>query len=148
MQNGWHGVENYGSDYTSATECVAPVATSCNGPGVSIAMAQSPVEPDCIKSLSANDTAVPPVKTKKIMAERSEPRKYVLQGNVFPQSIPFMFLEAFSVIFFPSCLIALLNMLFPLLILFFFLGLCLLIAIVIFSKYLKFRHANYFYFYL
>ncbi|KAK6262835.1 hypothetical protein QUC31_008651 [Theobroma cacao] len=78
MQNGWHGVENYGSDYTSATECVAPVATSCNGPGVSIAMAQSPVEPDCIKSLSANDTAVPPVKTKKIMAERSEPRNRML----------------------------------------------------------------------
>ena len=104
LQNGWHGVENYGSDYTSTTECLAQVATSCDGPGVSIAMAHSPVDPDCIKSLSGSDTAVPPAKTRKIMAERSEPRKYVLQGNVFPRSIPFISVEAFSFIFFLSCL--------------------------------------------
>ncbi|XWS62038.1 hypothetical protein CRYUN_Cryun07bG0176600 [Craigia yunnanensis] len=78
LQNGWHGVENYGSDYTSTTECLARVATSCDGPGVSIAMAHSPVDPDCIKSLSGSDTAVPPAKTRKIMAERSEPRNRML----------------------------------------------------------------------
>ncbi|OMO59567.1 Polycomb protein, VEFS-Box [Corchorus capsularis] len=78
LQNGWHGGENFGPDYTSATECLARVATSCNGPGVSIAMAHSPVDPDCIKSFSGSDTAVPPAKTRKIMAERSEPRNRML----------------------------------------------------------------------
>ncbi|XP_022718515.1 polycomb group protein EMBRYONIC FLOWER 2-like isoform X2 [Durio zibethinus] len=78
LQNGWHGVENYVSDYTSTTECLAQVATSCDGPGVSIAMAHSPVDPDCIKSLSGSDTVVPPAKTRKIVAERSEPRNRML----------------------------------------------------------------------
>ena len=78
LQNGWHGVENYGSDYTSTIECVANVTTSCDGPGVSIAMAHSPVDHDCIKSLSGSNTAFPPTKTRKIMAERSEPRNRML----------------------------------------------------------------------
>ncbi|XWS38633.1 hypothetical protein CRYUN_Cryun19dG0147500 [Craigia yunnanensis] len=78
LQNGWHGVENYGSDFTSTTDCLSLVATGCDGPGVSIAMAHSPVDPDCIKSLSGSDIAVPPAKTRKIMAERSEPRNRML----------------------------------------------------------------------
>lgn len=78
LQNGWHGAENYGSDYNSTAECLARVATSCDGPGVSIAMAHSPLDPDFMKSLSGSDTAVPPAKTRKIMAERSEPRNRML----------------------------------------------------------------------
>lgn len=116
LQNGWHGAENYGSEYTSTTESLARVANSCNGPGVSIAMAHSPIDPDCIKS-SGCDSAVPPTKTRKIMAERSEPRKYVLQGNVFPCFISSIFVEDSSFIFFPL-LSHCLNRLFPLLLLF------------------------------
>ncbi|GMJ04847.1 REDUCED VERNALIZATION RESPONSE 2 [Hibiscus trionum] len=78
VQNGWHGPENYGSDYASTTECLARVTTSCDGPGVSIAMAHSPLDPDCIKTLSVTDTVVPPAKTRKIVAERSDSRNRML----------------------------------------------------------------------
>ena len=78
LQNEWHGVENYGFDYTSTTKCVAHVVTSCDGPRVSIAMAHPPVDPDCIKPLSGSNIAFPPTKTRKIMAERSEPRNHML----------------------------------------------------------------------
>ncbi|XVE57588.1 hypothetical protein DITRI_Ditri04bG0102100 [Diplodiscus trichospermus] len=78
FQNGWHSVENHGSDYISTTECFARVSTSCDGPGVSIAMAHSPLDLECIKSLSGSDIAAPPAKTRKITAERSESRNRML----------------------------------------------------------------------
>ncbi|GMI63962.1 REDUCED VERNALIZATION RESPONSE 2 [Hibiscus trionum] len=78
VHNGWHGLENYGSDYASTTECLARVATSCDGSGVSIAMAHSPLDPDCIKTFSVTDTAAPPAKTRKIVAERSDSRNRLL----------------------------------------------------------------------
>ncbi|KAK8676628.1 hypothetical protein V6N13_142201 [Hibiscus sabdariffa] len=78
VQNGWHGPENYGSDYASTTECLARVTTSCDDPGVSIAMAHSPLDPDCIRTLSVTDTVVPPAKTRKIVAERSDSKNRML----------------------------------------------------------------------
>ncbi|KAA3457628.1 polycomb group protein VERNALIZATION 2-like isoform X1 [Gossypium australe] len=78
LQNGYNGLENYGSDYASATECLARVANSCDGPGVSIAMAHSPLDPDCIKIVSGTDIAAPPAKTRKIAVDRSEPRNRLL----------------------------------------------------------------------
>ncbi|XP_012472073.1 polycomb group protein EMF2B isoform X1 [Gossypium raimondii] len=78
LQNGYNGLENYGSDYASATECLARVANSCDGPGVSIAMAHSPLDPDCIKTVSGTDIAAPPAKTRKIAVDRSEPRNRLL----------------------------------------------------------------------
>ncbi|TYJ41328.1 hypothetical protein E1A91_A03G013500v1 [Gossypium mustelinum] len=78
LQNGYNGLENYGSDYASATECLAQVANSCDGPGVSIAMAHSPLDPDCIKTVSGTDIAAPPAKTRKIAVDRSEPRNRLL----------------------------------------------------------------------
>ncbi|KAE8678012.1 putative Acyl-CoA N-acyltransferase with RING/FYVE/PHD-type zinc finger protein [Hibiscus syriacus] len=67
VQNGWHGRENYASDYASTTECPAQVATSSDGPGVSIAMAHS-----------VTDAAALPAKIRKIVAERYDSRNPLL----------------------------------------------------------------------
>lgn len=86
MHNGRIG-GNYGPDYPGAAGCIERVASSSNVPGVSIAMAQSSVDPECIKSVSGSDPAVP-AKARRSSAERSDPRKYVHQGYVFPLLFP------------------------------------------------------------
>ncbi|KAM3686913.1 hypothetical protein ACB098_10G038300 [Castanea mollissima] len=77
MQNGRVGGGNYGPDYLSATGCIERVASSSNVPGVSIAMAQSSVDPEFVKSLSVSDPAVP-AKARKLNVERSDSRSRVL----------------------------------------------------------------------
>lgn len=65
-----------GLDYPGAAGCIERVASSSNVPGVSIAMAQSSVDPECVKIVSASDLSVS-AKVKKLSVERSDPRKYV-----------------------------------------------------------------------
>ncbi|KAG2676322.1 hypothetical protein I3760_12G047700 [Carya illinoinensis] len=76
MHNGRVG-GNYVPDYPGAAGCIERVASSSNVPGVSIAMAQSSVDPECVKSVSGSDPAVP-AKARKSSAERSDPRNRVL----------------------------------------------------------------------
>ncbi|KAK7859844.1 polycomb group protein embryonic flower 2 [Quercus suber] len=77
MQNGRVGGGNYGPDYPSAIGCIERVASSSNVPGVSIATAQSSVDPEFVKSLSVSDPAVP-AKARKLNTERSDSRSRVL----------------------------------------------------------------------
>ncbi|XP_030946936.1 polycomb group protein EMBRYONIC FLOWER 2-like isoform X2 [Quercus lobata] len=77
MQNGRVGGGNYGPDYPSAIGCIERVASSSNVPGVSIATAQSSVDPEFVKSLSVSDPAVP-AKARKLNVERSDSRSRVL----------------------------------------------------------------------
>ena len=78
LQNGRDVTKNHGFD---TEECIERVASSFNVPGVSIAMAQSSVDPECVKSVAGSDAAVPAlqhiVKSRKLTMERSDPRKYV-----------------------------------------------------------------------
>ncbi|XP_062145815.1 polycomb group protein EMBRYONIC FLOWER 2-like isoform X1 [Alnus glutinosa] len=76
MLNGRVG-GNYGPDYPGATGCIERVASSSNVPGVSIAMAQSSGDPECVKSLSGSDPTVP-AKARKLSMERSDPRNRAL----------------------------------------------------------------------
>uniref|UniRef100_A0A2N9FTJ8 Uncharacterized protein n=1 Tax=Fagus sylvatica TaxID=28930 RepID=A0A2N9FTJ8_FAGSY len=85
MQNGRVGGGNYGPDYPSVIGCIERVASSSNVPGVSIAMAQSSVDPEFVKSLSGSDPAVPAAKARKLNVERSDPRKYVHQRLFMPR---------------------------------------------------------------
>lgn len=82
MSNGRVG-GNYGPDYPGATGCIERVASSSNVPGVSIAMAQSSGDPECVKSLFGSDPTVP-AKARKLSVERSDPRKYVHQHYFMP----------------------------------------------------------------
>ncbi|PON64595.1 Polycomb protein, VEFS-Box [Parasponia andersonii] len=77
MQNGRHGRENYGPDFPSSTECIERVASSSNDLGITIAMAQTSLDLDCVKPLSGSDPPLPS-KTKKITLERSDPKSRVL----------------------------------------------------------------------
>lgn len=76
MSNGRVG-GNYGPDYPGATGCIERVASSSNVPGVSIAMAQSSGDPECVKSLFGSDPTVP-AKARKLSVERSDPRNRAL----------------------------------------------------------------------
>ncbi|GLU05531.1 hypothetical protein SLE2022_226280 [Rubroshorea leprosula] len=78
LQNGWHGMENHGADYHSATEFVARIATGSNAPEVSFAVARSPMDIESVKSVSGSDPVVPPMKARKLTAERSEPKNRML----------------------------------------------------------------------
>lgn len=86
MPNGRVG-GNYGPDYPGAIGCIERVASSPNVPGVSIAMAQSSGDPECVKSLFGSDPTVP-VKSRKLSVERSDPRKYVHQRYFMPSIFP------------------------------------------------------------
>lgn len=73
------GIETTKSNGFDTAERIEDVASSFNIPGVSIAMAQSSVDPECGK-LSAGNDAVAPVlhhiaKSRKLSADRSELRK-------------------------------------------------------------------------
>ena len=74
MQNGRHGQETYGSDHPSSMDCIEHGASSSNGLGITIAMAQTSVDLDSAKLLSGNDPPIPS-KTKKITMERSDSKK-------------------------------------------------------------------------
>lgn len=67
----------------NVADCIERVASSFTGPGVPICMAQSSVDPECVKSLSGSDAVVPAmlhvVKSRKLTTERSDPKKYVFQ---------------------------------------------------------------------
>ncbi|KAK3224981.1 hypothetical protein Dsin_004843 [Dipteronia sinensis] len=79
LQNGRDVTKNHGFD---TAECIERVASSFNVPGVSIAMAQSSVDPECVKSVAGSDAAVPAlqhvVKSRKLTTERSDPRNRAL----------------------------------------------------------------------
>ncbi|KAL5748408.1 hypothetical protein ACOSQ2_025705 [Xanthoceras sorbifolium] len=79
LPNGRDITKNHGFD---TAECIERVASSFNVPGVSIAMAQSSVDPECVKSLAGNDATVPAlqhiVKSRKLTTERSDPRNRAL----------------------------------------------------------------------
>ncbi|KAF3448270.1 hypothetical protein FNV43_RR08983 [Rhamnella rubrinervis] len=85
MQNVRHGLENNSPDCPSFVERIEPVASSSNVPGVTIAMAQSPMDLDCAKPQSGSDPVLP-TKTKKTM-ERSDSRnRMLLQKRQFYHS--------------------------------------------------------------
>lgn len=73
MQNVRHGLENNTPDCPSFVQSIERVASSSNVPGVTIAMAQSPMDIDCAKPLSGIDPVLP-TKIKKTM-ERSDFKK-------------------------------------------------------------------------
>ncbi|KAL2971944.1 hypothetical protein AAZX31_15G227400 [Glycine max] len=59
------------------------VESSFNIPGVSIAMPQSSVDPECSKSICKSDPALP-AKTKKLSMDRSDSRnRMLLQKRLF-----------------------------------------------------------------
>ena len=55
-------------------DCIEHGASSSNGLGITIAMAQTSVDLDSAKLLSGNDPPIPS-KTKKITMERSDSKK-------------------------------------------------------------------------
>ncbi|XP_057970843.1 polycomb group protein EMBRYONIC FLOWER 2 isoform X1 [Malania oleifera] len=65
-----------------AIDCAEYVASSANGTGVSIATAQSFVDPECVQSLSGGNftphAMLQFAKTRKLSVERSDPRNRVL----------------------------------------------------------------------
>jgi hypothetical protein len=72
------GTENYGSECPTATELMERVASSFSIPGVSIAQAQSSVDPECVKSQSGSEPSLPAAlhvaKARKLTVERSDPK--------------------------------------------------------------------------
>lgn len=66
----------------NGADCIEGVASSFNGPGVPIAMAQSSMDPECVKSLSGSDAVAPAmlhvVKSRKLSTERSDTRNRAL----------------------------------------------------------------------
>ncbi|KAH9777025.1 polycomb group protein VERNALIZATION 2 [Citrus sinensis] len=66
----------------NGADCIEGVASSFNGPDVPIAMAQSSMDPECVKSLSGTDAVAPAmlhvVKSRKLSTERSDPRNRAL----------------------------------------------------------------------
>ena len=76
MPNGRYGREHYGPDFPSSTDCIERVASSSNVLGVTIALAQTFMDLDCVKPLSGIDPPLPS-KTKKITVERSDSKRYV-----------------------------------------------------------------------
>ncbi|KAK9927665.1 hypothetical protein M0R45_024837 [Rubus argutus] len=86
IQNGRLGQENYGHDRPSPMESTECVASSSNAPGVTIAGAQSSLDPNCVKVLSGSDCA-PPGKMRKLNGERSDPKnRMLLQKRQFYHS--------------------------------------------------------------
>lgn len=81
IQNGRLGQENYGPDRPSPMESTECVTSSSNAPGVTIAGAQSALDPNCVKLLSGSDCA-PPGKMRKLNGDRSDPKKYVSLGYI------------------------------------------------------------------
>ena len=78
LHNMRDGAENYGSECPTATELMERVASSFSIPGVSIAQAQSSVDPECVKSQSGSEPSLPPAlhpaKARKLTVERSDPK--------------------------------------------------------------------------
>lgn len=76
--NGWHGAENHGANNCRETDSVTRTATGCNGSDVSTAIPRPPMDPECVKSTSVSDPTIPPLKTRKLTIERTEPRNRML----------------------------------------------------------------------
>lgn len=66
----------FGPDHPGTMDNLEHVESNFNIPGVSIAMPQSSVDPECSKSICKSDPALP-AKTKKLSMDRSDSRKYV-----------------------------------------------------------------------
>ncbi|KAF7810058.1 polycomb group protein EMBRYONIC FLOWER 2-like [Senna tora] len=75
LQNGRHDGGKFGPHYPGGTDYLEHVASSFNIPGVPIAMPQSSRDPECNKSVSRCDSALP-AKTRKLSMDRSDSRKY------------------------------------------------------------------------
>ncbi|KAL5159706.1 hypothetical protein HKD37_15G043981 [Glycine soja] len=63
----------FGPDHPGTMDNLEHVESSFNIPGVSIAMPQSSVDPECSKSICKSDPALP-AKTKKLSMDRSDSR--------------------------------------------------------------------------
>ncbi|XP_014626860.2 polycomb group protein VERNALIZATION 2 [Glycine max] len=66
----------FGPDHPGTMDNLEHVESNFNIPGVSIAMPQSSVDPECSKSICKSDPALP-AKTKKLSMDQSDSRKYV-----------------------------------------------------------------------
>ncbi|XP_065857193.1 polycomb group protein EMBRYONIC FLOWER 2-like [Euphorbia lathyris] len=86
LHNSRHGAENSGAYYPNGTELMERVASSSNIPGVSIAMAQSSVDFECIKS-QVLPVGIHVAKARKLTVERSDPKnRALLQKRQFYHS--------------------------------------------------------------
>ncbi|KHN42668.1 polycomb group protein EMBRYONIC FLOWER 2-like [Glycine soja] len=73
----------FGPDHPGTMDNLEHVESSFNIPGVSIAMPQSSVDPECSKSICKSDPALP-AKTKKLSMDRSDSRnRMLLQKRLF-----------------------------------------------------------------
>ncbi|KAH1157449.1 hypothetical protein GLYMA_11G036800v4 [Glycine max] len=73
----------FGPDHSCTMDDLEHVESSFNIPGVSIAMPQSSVDPECSKSICKSDPALP-AKTKKLSMDRSDSRnRMLLQKRLF-----------------------------------------------------------------
>ncbi|CAK7356302.1 unnamed protein product [Dovyalis caffra] len=94
LHNLRHGAENYVSEFPSATELMERVASSFSIPGVSIAQAQSSVDPECVKSQSGSEPSLPaahhPAKARKLTVERRallQKRQFYHSHRVQPMAL-------------------------------------------------------------
>ncbi|ESR53450.1 hypothetical protein CICLE_v10024194mg [Citrus x clementina] len=78
----------------NGADCIEGVASSFNGPDVPIAMAQSSMDPECVKSLSGTDAVAPAmlhvVKSRKLSTERRallSKRQFYHSHRVQPMAI-------------------------------------------------------------
>ncbi|KAF9611334.1 hypothetical protein IFM89_030123 [Coptis chinensis] len=82
MWNGSHTAESNGATDASLAECVERVPSSPNFTGVSTATAQSSADPECLPLASGSNLGPPAMlqfaKTRKLSAERSDPRNRIL----------------------------------------------------------------------
>ncbi|XP_054809645.1 polycomb group protein EMBRYONIC FLOWER 2-like isoform X2 [Prosopis cineraria] len=79
LQNGTQDGENYGPYHpgSGTTDYLEHVASSFNVPGVPIAMPQTSRDPECNKSVSRCEAALP-AKTRKMNVDRSDSRNRLL----------------------------------------------------------------------
>ncbi|KAM5573054.1 polycomb group protein EMBRYONIC FLOWER 2-like [Rosa sericea] len=86
IQNGRQGQENNGPHNPRPMESIKCVTSSSSAPGVTIAVAQSSLDPNCVKLQSGSDCA-PPAKMRKLNGERSDPKnRMLLQKRQFYHS--------------------------------------------------------------
>lgn len=77
LPNGRNDGGKFGTDHPGTMDDLDHVESSFNIPGVSIAMPQSSVDPECSKSVCKSDPALP-AKTRKLSMDRSDSRNRML----------------------------------------------------------------------
>ncbi|XP_024174259.1 polycomb group protein EMF2B isoform X2 [Rosa chinensis] len=86
IQNGRQGQENNGPHNPRPMESIKCVTSSSSAPGITIAVAQPSLDPNCVKLQSGSDCA-PPAKMRKLNGERSDPKnRMLLQKRQFYHS--------------------------------------------------------------